>query len=134
MNCKEMQATDEKLTPKQERAILALLSEDTAKAAAEACGVNEATLWRWLQLPAFRARYREARRQAVEATFAHLQRSGERASKVLLEIAESADAPASARVAAARAIIEQGVRGVEVLDIVERIEALERLLPVGTSK
>jgi len=129
-----LKPTDEKLTPKQEQAIVALLSCDELQKACEQAKVSKTTLWRWLKTPAFQSHYREARRQLVETTFAHIQRNGERASKVLIEIAESKDAPAASRVAAARAILEQGVKGVETLDIAERIEKLEQMVKDNKGK
>jgi DNA invertase Pin-like site-specific DNA recombinase len=45
--------TESGLTAKQEAAIVALLSQRTTRAAAKSAGVNEATLWRWLQEPEF---------------------------------------------------------------------------------
>ena len=65
--------TEPQLTAKQDKAILALLTEPTIAAAAKSIGVNEATLHRWLKLPHFQARYREARRQSVEVALAQLQ-------------------------------------------------------------
>ncbi len=50
-----------------------------------------------------------------------------KAAKVLIEVAEDTNAPASARVSAARTIIEQALRGVELRDLMERIDALEAL-------
>lgn len=129
-----MKPVDEKLTPKQEQAIIALLSCDELQKACEQVKVAKSTLWRWLKLPHFQAKYREARRHLVETTFAHLQRNGERASTVLIKIAESTNAPAASRVAAARVILEQGVKGVETLDMEERIENLERMLKESGKK
>src|SRR3990172_5995700 len=68
-----MKGHGEKQTRKQEQAILALLSEPTIEAAAEACGVGQATLWRWMQLPSFQSEYRAARRWLVEASIGTLQ-------------------------------------------------------------
>ncbi len=48
-----MQDTAQKLTPKQEKAITALLSQPTIEAAAASLGINPATVHRWLQDPAF---------------------------------------------------------------------------------
>jgi DNA-binding MurR/RpiR family transcriptional regulator len=122
-----MQGSPGKLTPKQEQAIVALLSEGTAKDAAEKCKVNEATLWRWLQLPEFQSRYRAARRQLVETAISQVQSNCAVAARVLREVAEDTTAPASSRVAAARIILEQSIKGVELHDLTERIEALEAL-------
>jgi hypothetical protein len=120
-----MQAIAEKLTAKQERALVALLSTGGIKEAAELCAVNESTMWRWLQLPSFQARYRAARRQVVETAIAQLQSDCSVAVRVLREVAEDAQSPASARVSAAKTIIEQSVSAVELMDLQERLEALE---------
>ena len=61
------------LSRKQEQAVAALLSEPTVAAAASSSGVAERTLWRWLQLPAFQAEYRAARRHVVEGAISRLQ-------------------------------------------------------------
>jgi hypothetical protein len=46
--------------------IAALLTERTYAAAAAQVGVSEATVYRWIKLPAFRAAYRQARRELKE--------------------------------------------------------------------
>ena len=52
------------LEPGQERAIIALLSEPTLRAAAGA-GISETTLWRWLREPCFKEAYRRARSETL---------------------------------------------------------------------
>jgi hypothetical protein len=89
--------------------------------AARAAKVAEGTLWRYLSDPAFAAHYQEARRQATEHLIARLTADSTKA------------APASARVSAARAIIEQALKGAELRDLVTRIDALEALQK-GTPK
>jgi hypothetical protein len=123
-----MKAVGEKLTPKQERALVALLDCGEIKKAAEIAEVGEVTLWRWLQAPDFQTRYRAARRQLVETAIAQLQSDCTTAARVLREEAEDRQAPASSRVAAARAIIEQSVSAVQLTDLQERLEEVERLL------
>jgi hypothetical protein len=123
-----MQDTEKKLSPKQELALIALLDCGEIKKASETAGVNEATLWRWLQLSDFQSRYRAARRQLVETAIAQLQSDCTVAARVLREVAEDREAPASSRVAAARAIIEQSVSAVQLTDLQERLEEVERLL------
>lgn len=124
-----MKTPAEKLTPKQEHAITALLAEGTTKAAAAACGSSETTLWRWLQLPTFQTRYRAARRQVVETAIGQLQKHATTAARVLVSIAEDTNAPASSRVAAAKTILDQSVSAIELMDLQERVERLEDLLP-----
>jgi hypothetical protein len=123
-----MKAVAEKLTPKQERALVALLDCGETKRAAEVAKVGEVTLWRWLQSPEFQSRYRAARRQLVETAIAQLQSDCTIAVRVLREVAEDREAPASSRVAAAKTIIEQSVSAIELTDLQERIERLEKTL------
>ena len=125
--CKPMNAAGEKFTAKQERALVALLDCGETKRAAEVAGVAEVTLWRWLQTEDFRTRYRAARRDLVETAIAQLQSDCTVAARVLREVAEDKTAPASSRVAAAKAIIETSVEGVELMELQERIERLEEL-------
>ncbi len=124
--CNLMQVVEEKLTPKQERALVALLACGEIKEAAHVAGVNEATLWRWLQLPDFQTRYRAARRQLVETAIAQLQSDCTIAVRVLREVAEDQKAPASSRVTAAKTILEQSVAAVELMDLQGRLERLEK--------
>ena len=129
-----MKAVGEKLTPKQERALVALLDCGEIKKAAEIAEVGEVTLWRWLQSPDFQTRYRAARRQLVETAIAQLQSDCTVAARVLREVAEDKEAPASSRVAAARAILEQSTGGIELMDLQERVEMLEKSVPVTQGK
>jgi len=123
-----MQDVEPKLTVKQERALVALLDCGEMKRAATTSGVNETTLWRWLQQPAFQARYRAARRQLVETAIAQLQSDCSIATRVLREVAEDKEAPASSRVAAAKAIIEQSISAVQLTDLQAEVEEIKRLL------
>ncbi len=69
------------------RAIEALLTNSTTRAAAEAAKVSEATLWRWLNEQPFQTAYRTARRQVVEQAIGQLQQCGGVAVNALREIA-----------------------------------------------
>lgn len=107
--------TPEQLNRKQESALLALLAEGSVKAASTKCNVSEATLWRWLrEEPAFQDRYREARTMLVDSTIARLQSASDAAVTTLLEIAQDSSAAPTARIAAARAILSNAFRGVDV--------------------
>lgn len=109
-------------------AAIALLSNPTIPEAAKACKVGEATLWRWLQVPEFQSRFRAARRQLVEAALAQLQNDCTKAARVLREIAEDKTSPASARVSAAKTILEQSLEAVKVIDLEERLALLEEVI------
>jgi hypothetical protein len=110
----------------EDRALAALLSEPTMAGAAKQAGISESTLLRWLDDPAFQARYRAARRQVLDQAVSGLQQAAGKAVTVLVAIAEDASAPPAARVSAAKTIIDQGFRGLELTDLAARIEQLER--------
>lgn len=117
---------NEKLLPaKQEAALAALLTNPMIKEAVLAAGVSETTIWRYLQDEKFVSRYRAARRDAVNLAIMNLQQNACEAAKVLCQIATDETAPHSSRVAAARTIIDQAIRGVEMDEMQQRIENLE---------
>jgi molybdenum-dependent DNA-binding transcriptional regulator ModE len=126
-NLNIMNPSAEKLTPKQEAALLALLDNGTIEAAYKAAGISKATMWRFMQDANFQARYRQARRQLVETAIGQLQKHATTAARVLVNIAVDKDAPASSRVAAAKTILEQSVSAIELMDLQERLERLEEL-------
>jgi hypothetical protein len=73
--------------------------------------------------PEFRARSRAARRQVVEGAIGRLQAAATRAVDALTRNL-SCGTPA-VEVGAARTILDQAVKAVELVDLAERIEALE---------
>lgn len=123
-----MVATLNELDAKQEKALAALLSQPTMAAAAKACGSSETTLFRYLHDENFKAHYRRALAEVVGHAISQLQRDCSVASKALREICENKEAPASARVAAARAILDGAIKAVELQDMEQRLEDLEAAL------
>jgi DNA-binding MurR/RpiR family transcriptional regulator len=123
-----MRGPGEKLTRKQEVAIAALLTAPTIADAAHAASISEPTLWRWLQRDDFQAAYRQARREAVSQAVAYLQRVAGEAVDTLRAVMQDAQKPASARVSAARAVLDLAIRGVELEDLEARIHVLEQSL------
>ena len=117
----------EKLARKQELAVAALLSSPTIGAAAEKVGVAERTLRNWMELPDFRETYLKARRKVVEQVGARIQQAGSEAVATLRGVMSDSDAPASARVTAARVVLELGYRGIELEDLSWRVGQLEML-------
>jgi DNA-binding MurR/RpiR family transcriptional regulator len=104
------------------------LSSPSVAEAAKAAGLSEATLWRHLREENFVAHYRASRRELVQHMTVRLHSRAESAVQVLGDIAEDKAAPASARVTAARAIIEHTLKAAELEDLGERVAALEKLL------
>src|SRR5262245_18740807 len=114
---------------KQEAAISALLAEPTIGQAAKVAGIGEKTLRRWLREPGFQAEYRAARRQALEGAIGALQQATGLAVQALVRDLD-ADAPQAVQVRAALGILEQAAKGMELLDLADRITALEKA-PAG---
>lgn len=112
----------------EDRALAALLSEPTIVQAATTAGISESTLARWLADPSFRARHREARRQVVEQAISALQRATEDAVTTLTRNLRCG-VPAS-EIAAAKAVLDFAVKGVELVDLAERVEQLEQAAAV----
>ena len=108
-----MKASSQKLSLRQERAISALLIYPSMSKAAAAAEVGEVTLWRWLRLPYFKEQYQFARRQAVSQAVGHLQGACSVAVLALTDISQDVNCPASARVSAAKSILEMALKGVE---------------------
>jgi hypothetical protein len=115
-----------KFSRKHEQAISALLTQPTLAEAATTVGVGEATLRRWLQQASFQVAYRQARREAVSQAIARLQQVTTVAVSTLEDIMTDPTARESARVTAARAVLELAIRGVELEDLDVRIAALEQ--------
>jgi hypothetical protein len=116
------------LPAKQELALRAVISHPTLKDAAHAAGVSETTLWRYMQDAEFSRRLREARREAVNHAVIRLQRASGDAVTVLGDIMTNDSAPASARITAARAVLDYSMRAVETDELRARIEELEEFV------
>jgi len=111
---------------KQEEAIVALLTQGNTEAAARAVGVTAKTLLRWLQVPAFQAAYREAKRAAYGQSIARLQQATSAAATTLMKVMLDPAAPHSTRVRAADSIFSHAAKAIEIEDIEARVAELER--------
>ena len=129
-----MSAPGEKKEQKRELIISALLSAASLRDAAKEAGIAEATLHRYLKDDAFKAEYQAAKREVVQQAICQLQRSAGKAVKVLIEIAEDKDSPSSARVSAAKTILETSLKAVELEDLEKRVGELEKLIKERISK
>src|SRR5690349_21826462 len=122
------QATSDasRLTPKQERGVLALLEHSTLEEAASAAGVGKTTLWRWLQMPDFQAAFMQARRDAVRHAVARLQKYAGEAVETLHAVMTDTNAPAFARTGAAKAMLDYAMKAIELEDLAGRVALLEK--------
>ncbi len=115
----------EKLSPRQQAALQALLSEACIQDAAERAHLDESTIRRYLKDEAFAAAYEEATSGMLQDA-AHQMKSGLSDAVGLLRttICNSA-ATMSNRLLAAKLVLDYGLKYVEMADIETRITALE---------
>ncbi len=124
----------QKFPPKAEKVLTALLHHGAVRSAAKEAGVSEATVFRYLQDAEFQRRYRQARADVVDAAIALMQRLCSNAVTTLGTVMQDTGAPASARVSAAKTILEQSTGAIELMDLQERVELLEKMLPAPEGK
>ena len=114
------------MTERQHRALAALIRSPTIEAAATAAGIGYTTLRRWLKEDdAFKSAYQTELTGLVEAAAVQAKQSLSPALSTLREIVEDPDVGAAARISAARALLDYGLKLTEIADIVPRLEALE---------
>jgi AcrR family transcriptional regulator len=105
-----------------------LLQGVTREKAAEAAGVNVATLYRWQNKAEFQEALLEAQNEAFGQTMRRLQQQGApTAADILLGIMTNPDEPAGARVQAAKCVIAQSRQTSELHDLKLRLAKLEKL-------
>jgi len=109
----------------QEKAIVCLLNEPTIKRAAEAAGVGERTLHRWMTEPVFGAAYREARRLTFSQAIAVCSHYAAAAVHTLARVLSDPASPPASRVAAASNLLKFSRESIELDDLAARVEALE---------
>ena len=121
-----MSANVSKLTPKQEEAVLALLTNQGVDNAARAVGIAPRTLYRWMNEPVFDKAYRKARRDAFGQGTARLQQASSAAVSSILKIMVDQHAAASTKLRAAELVLTHGAKAIEIEDVEARVSELER--------
>jgi hypothetical protein len=121
---------DFELTPKQERLLPLLISEPSIEGAAKVARVGVRTVFKWLKQETFSRAYRESRSAAVRQAIGQIQAAMGNAVRTLVSIMGDTQAPASSRVSAAKAMIETGIKAVELEDIESRVVEIEKQLNI----
>jgi hypothetical protein len=117
---------DRGLTARQEQAIIALINEASVAKAAAATGIPERTIYNWLEEPKFNRAHRDARRQSFSHAISLCAYYAPMAAQALAKILADPHAPHSSRVSAATNLLKTGREGIELDDLVQRIESLEQ--------
>ncbi len=119
------------MTPRQQKALAALLTSPSKAAAAKAAGIAPRTLRDYLADPEFQAAYRDAFGNMVEDATRQAQQAISPALSTLREIVEDREEDAQARISAARAILSHGLKLTETTDILNRLQELETAIEGG---
>lgn len=114
-----------KTTQRKEKALQALLVSRTKAEAARVAGVSESTLREYMKDPEFIEKYRQACGDMLKDAAQQARQGISPALETLREIAETPGNP-QARIMAARSTLEYSLRLTERVDILERVEALEK--------
>lgn len=112
----------------KEKVLSALLSSMTRKEAAEKSGISERTIYAYLQEPEFRERYEAEKRAILNRTGIMLQKSMQPAIQTLYDIVNDKEAGNSARIQAARSILEYGIKTTELIEVYKRMDEIENRL------
>lgn len=113
------------LSKKQTDFIIALMTRDTITQAHEQAGISQASAYKYLKDPIFKKAMSDMRTEAMRTVTQKLMNSGTDAVDALTTIMNDKTAAHTARVSAARAILEHLTKTFELSDIVERLEKLE---------
>lgn len=116
--------TENVITVKQQKAITALLSERTTRDAAKTAGVNEKTLYTWLNEPAFRGALRSAEKDILDDVTRRLSAGQGLALDTLTKLIQSARHE-STKLRASVAWLELSLKYKDMQDIEDRLTALE---------
>lgn len=111
-----------------EKIISALLECSTIRDAAEYAGVSERTVYSRLSNPEFAEKLAVERRKLFKAHSAALQGQIGRSIQTMVEIRDDKKTPPQVRLNASAELIRNGLRMAEVVDVVERMDAIEQKL------
>ncbi len=112
----QLKGHGQKFTRKNEILIAALLTEPTHAAAAAKAGISRSTVYRWLNNSAFRAAFRRARREMVEAAIGRMQASSGEATEALVNVIRQGRRDGD-RVRAATVLLDYALRGLVSADL-----------------
>jgi hypothetical protein len=107
-------------------ALIAHLAAGVSPAgAAKLAGVSEATTYRRLANPTFRQRVEDARAELWKRAMAVLSKSAVEGAIVLRRLLRSDDS--KIRLQAAKIVLEQGIKVQDMVEIAQRVAALEKI-------
>jgi hypothetical protein len=130
----ELPEQTEVLRDRQQAVIVALLTHQTRTAACESCGVSRQALYTWLKHDKwFQEAYRDAKRELYAHAMGLLMEKSRKAADYLGAVLDDIDAPAAVKVSAARAVLEHARDHDQMVELEDRLAALEKMLAEMTA-
>ena len=117
--------TRKKLTPRQRKAVQALLTTGDKDQAAAAAGCARRTIYRWLRLDVFQQALTDAEADALAELSRELVRLAGLAAGTLEQAMGDRDATAGQRIRAADIVLSRLLQLRQLVDLEQRIQALE---------
>lgn len=112
---------------KQSKLMLAMLTKPTMQKACEDVGVSTQTAYRWLKDETFNREFQAVKRDYMRSVTTLIQKNNKTAVNTIVGIMKDESLPPTVRLQGARTILEYGYKGLEIEDILERIDKLERI-------
>lgn len=106
--------------------IAALITKSSVTAASKACGLSETQIYQRMKDPDFAKLYREARRDLLAGCTVAVQSQLGQAVETMAQIMTNEENAPQVRLNAADTILRHGLKLTEQIDIVERLEAIEK--------
>ncbi len=116
----------------KEKALIALIDSASIREAAQKSGLSEETLYRYLKDKEFLSEYRNARRACVENAITQIQQATSEAVETLKKNLHCENPAVEIR--AAQIILDNAIKGVELIDVIERLEILENAVEAENQK
>ena len=114
------------MTPKKIKLLDALFTESTIKLAYQKAGVSVATGDRYRRETTFKKEYDKRKRYLINATSDRLRALSSQAVNTLKEVLNNPDASDSDRIRAAKVVLDTTYRNVDLEEIRNQVEKLEK--------
>ena len=108
-----------------EQILEALLMAGSAKQATKRLGCSLSCVRDRLSKPTFKAKYEQAKKDALGDAIDNLSIRLTTAVDVLAKVMTDSETAATVRVSAADSVLRHGLRYIEMFDVLKRLEALE---------